>query len=315
MTALVETLPFPALVSTGATLDDSPDALGRLRDSNDILSDPAALRARMATEGYLYLPGLLSRPEVLEARREILRRLAAEGHLDPAADLMLGQLNLAAKLAFRPDLTQNNAPLAKILYDGPLMAFFAKFLGGPVRHYDFTWLRAISPGHGTRSHLDSVYMNRGTQNLYTVWTPLGDIDFTLGGLIVLEGSNTNTRLKETYGRQDVDAFCENRPDARAWGKTWGTGGGLKGNPNQIRRSVASGTAAQTARWLTTEYHAGDALIFSIFTIHASLDNRSANLLRLSSDTRYQLASEPADERWVGENPPAHGPAARRGHIC
>jgi len=30
-------------------------------------------------------------------------------------------------------------------------------------------------------------------------------------------------------------------------------------------------------------------------------------LRISTDTRYQLASEPADERWSGEEPIGHGP--------
>jgi hypothetical protein len=48
------------------------------------------------------------------------------------------------------------------------------------------------------------------------------------------------------------------------------------------------------------------------TLHCSLDNQSpVNRIRLSSDSRYQLASEPADERWIGEEPIAHGPAAQR----
>ena len=41
------------------------------------------------------------------------------------------------------------------------------------------------------------------------------------------------------------------------------------------------------------------VIFSIFTVHSSTDNLTAEV-RLSSDTRYQLASEEADGRWVGE---------------
>jgi hypothetical protein len=38
-------------------------------------------------------------------------------------------------------------------------------------------------------------------------------------------------------------------------------------------------------------------------------------LRLSMDTRYQLASDPIDERWVGEGPIGHGEKARKGIIC
>ena len=58
------------------------------------------------------------------------------------------------------------------------------------------------------------------------------------------------------------------------------------------------------RWLSTEFKMGDVLIFSIYTIHASTDNISENL-RFSCDSRYQLASEPVDERWVGPNPIRH----------
>jgi len=49
-------------------------------------------------------------------------------------------------------------------------------------------------------------------------------------------------------------------------------------------------------------------------IHASLDNQT-NRFRLSSDSRYQLASEPADERWIGDKPPGHGPHVSKGVIC
>ena len=42
-------------------------------------------------------------------------------------------------------------------------------------------------------------------------------------------------------------------------------------------------------------------------LHGALDNRSADRkCRLSSDTRYQPADEPFDERWNGAHPEAHG---------
>jgi hypothetical protein len=53
----------------------------------------------------------------------------------------------------------------------------------------------------------------------------------------------------------------------------------------------------------------------MFLVHASLDNRTANRLRLSSDCRYQRASEPVDDRWVGPQPPGHGTAGKRGRVC
>ena len=59
---------------------------------------------------------------------------------------------------------------------------------------------------------------------------------------------------------------------------------------------------------------GDLLVFGMYTIYASSDNNT-NQIRLSSDSRYQLASEPADERWIGANPPANGILAQKGMIC
>jgi ectoine hydroxylase-related dioxygenase (phytanoyl-CoA dioxygenase family) len=66
--------------------------------------------------------------------------------------------------------------------------------------------------------------------------------------------------------------------------------------------------------LTAEYEMGDVLVFTMFTMHAASDNHT-NRVRLSTDTRYQLASEPADERWIGEDPPKHGIHAKEGVIC
>ena len=52
------------------------------------------------------------------------------------------------------------------------------------------------------------------------------------------------------------------------------------------------------------FNAGDVLIFGMWTMHGSVNN-TTDRWRLSSDTRFQPASEPVDERWVGENPIAH----------
>jgi len=49
------------------------------------------------------------------------------------------------------------------------------------------------------------------------------------------------------------------------------------------------------------------LLFGVFTLHCSLDNTSpVNRIRLSTDTRYQLESEPVDERWATEEAFGHG---------
>lgn len=300
-----------ALQSGGHQLDLAPKHFGSLHDSSGDLANMAALRQRMAADGYLYLPALLDRDLVLEARKTITDRLAAEGALDPDYPSIDAVIRPDRKMAFRPDLTKKNEPLLQLLYgeDGELMQFWKAFLGREVRHFDFTWLRAVTPGRGTPSHCDVVYMGRGTPNLYTTWTPLGDVDYAQGGLMVLEGSHRHERLRRTYGQMDVDSYCENREGIAgkdAWAK--GTAGWLSKNPNQIRQSLGG-------RWLTGEYHAGDVMVFSVYTVHASLDNTTADRIRFSSDSRYQPADEPVDERWIGDNPVGHGTAGKRGRIC
>lgn len=296
---------MPEIVSSGVTID----AVERLKPSTHLLGDMPALRERMAEDGYLFMPGLLDRQGVLEARREVCRRLADNGYLAPDTDPMDAIAHPTKRKAFQPDLlADDNRQLADVLHRGPLIEFFEAFLAEPVRYFDYTWFRSVPPGKGTASHCDIVYMGRGErERLSTVWTPIGDIDFRQGGLMMLPGSHRNDRLKDTYGQMDVDTYCENKPDAKAWGKAWGTGGYLKANPNNIARSLRS-------TWHTTEFRAGDVIVFTMFTVHASADNRS-DRVRLSSDSRYQPASAPADERWIGPDPIGRVGAGRRGKIC
>ena len=303
MTLTAESL--PQIQCVGRPVDMS--TAGLMRDSTDILDYIPAARQRMQRDGYLYLPGLLDVDLILAARKNMTDQLAREGYLDPGYPTMDAVVAPGKKMGFKPALAKENAPLMKVLYDGAMMRFFNSFLGGAVRHYDYTWVRAVTPGPATPIHADVVYMGRGTHQLYTAWTPIGDAPFETGGLIVLEGSNNHQRLKDTYFQSDVDTYCENRPGQRdGWAKK--QGGALKGHADQIRRSLGGGT------WRTADYRAGDVVIFSIYTIHGGTDNRS-NRFRLSTDTRYQLASEPVDERWIGENPIAHGDAGKRGKIC
>jgi hypothetical protein len=298
------------LTSVGHNLDLDDSAFGPLLDSSAIADDFAALRARMRAEGYLYLRGYLDRGEVVAARRVILAGLERENLLlaGSATDEAIARPN--ADVTFRPDLAQRNAALHKVLYDGAMMDFWNHFFEEATRHFDFTWLRVVAPGRGTAPHCDVVYMGRGTHELYTAWTPLSDISLEMGGLMILEKSHCHAKLNANYGQKDVDAFCENRrPD---W-KEMGGGGNIRGggalshNPVKLRENLGG-------RWLTTEFEMGDVLLFSVNTVHASLDNAS-DRIRLSSDSRYQRASQPADERWIGANPIGHGPQAKRALIC
>jgi hypothetical protein len=241
---------------------------------------------------------------VLRARRSVTDRLTDERLTDPRYPADLAIALPGSRLAFKPDLAHDNQPLHELLYGRQMIDFYQRLLGGPVRHYDYTWMRAVAPGRGTAPHGDVVFMGRGTHNLLTAWVPLGDADFTLGGLMVLEGSHRRAEIVDDYALRDVDTYCTNVDGADEPDRFNGT---LSSDPVRLREELGG-------RWLTAEFKAGDLLTFSIYLVHASLDNRS-DRIRLSSDSRYQLASEPVDERWIGAAPIAHGPDAKRGLIC
>lgn len=301
------TLDLPRLTARGLSLETSPEKFGRLRSSMDVVDDAAALRERMKQDGYLYLPGYLDRQEVLAARGVITERLAAQGFLDPSAPAIDAVARPGAEIMFRPDLALDNPPLHRLLYSDAMMQLYGRFFGEAIRHYDFTWLRAAAPGKNSSPHCDVVYMGRGTFDVLTAWTPLGDIAINQGALTVLEGSHNKRDALQDYLRRDVDTYCTNAPGADGAAPEQGWDGILDHDVRDLQERLGG-------RWLSADFRIGDVLTFTMGTIHASLDNLS-DRIRLSSDSRYQRASEPADERWVGENPIGHGTAARRGRVC
>lgn len=259
--------------------------LGELRDSTSLRNDGAALRARLEQDGYLLIRGLHDVAKVKAARRLVLENLAANRQLDPARPLddAVPAAGAGGKfLGGAKALTHTPAFLA--LVESPeVYEFFGSLLDGPVLTYDYKWLRVVGPGGFTGAHYDIVYMGRGTQEVCTLWTPLGDVPFALGPLAIWSGSHRLEKLKATYGKMDVD-----RDHVDGW---------FSDDPVELQDRYGG-------RWLTAEFASGDALIFGMFTMHGSLNN-TRNCYRISCDVRFQRADAPVDERWIGPNPKAH----------
>ncbi len=300
-----------SLTSLGDELNLSADCFGWFRSSEDALDDPLELQNRLAEDGYLYIRGYLDADLVDASRERLLEQLDELELVDRAHPRSAG----IARQPWQPRschaLVKQNAPLRDLLYQGRMISLYQRIFDGPVRHFDFTWMRVIGPGQGTAPHVDSVYMNRGSQRLLTSWTPLMEITPDIGGLIVMPGSHRVERLSKYYAG-DVDTFCTNKPnrdpqDVHEWIGPLGDGK-LSQHPAQLQSNLG-------LPWRTAEqYRPGDVVVFNIFTIHGSLDNQS-DRIRLSTDSRYQPANEPADERWIGENPVGHDRSVRKGMIC
>lgn len=291
----------------GRSVDTHPDHLGELTRSA-MAEGFEALRARFAQDGYLYLPGFHPREEVAICRASIIAQLEPEGIFDPQYPAASAHLKEGVDMAFRPDIANTNPDLPGLLYGERMMALASGLVGEPAMHYDYTWLRAVGTGRSTMPHYDIVYMGRGTNQLFTCWTPLADLAIENGVLAILEGSHQAAELKSTYGTMDVDTVCTNKSGVKVVDdRGYVSFGALPDHPDALRQVYGR-------RWLTNPFAMGDVLLFGMYTLHASTDNHTP-LLRLSTDSRYQAASLPADPRWIGENPVGHGEAAQVGMIC
>lgn len=250
-----------------------PDEVGELRDSGGLIGDGEALRARMHEDGYLLLRGFHPREAVLAARERIREDMRRAGMAE-------GRHQALGAIATTPEVLA-------VLESPALFELFARYFGEPARTFDEKWLRAVGPGGFTGVHYDSVYMGRGSDRLHTVWTPFGDTPLELGTLAICVGSHTAdfAKLLETYGRMDVDRD-------RVQGSGWYTE-----NPREVVERFGG-------RWCTAGFHAGDIILITMRTLHASTIN-ATDQTRISCDTRFQPAADPADERWVGP--------ARSGH--
>ena len=266
-----------------------PDGeLGELRDSSDIRDDTEVLHRRIAEDGYLYLPGLIDRDKVLAARSRILEYMAEHEALEPGSrplDGVMGEYGKTVGMLGRRQITHQPEVRAALEAD-ELFDFFARYFDEPARTFDYKWLRAVGQAKCTGAHYDVIYMGRGSERLHTTWIPLMDIPVHQGTLCICRGSHNAPefqRLRDTYGRLDVDRD--------------GYGGPFTDKPLEINERFGG-------QWLTTNFAAGDVIFFGMYTLHASTTNTTDHW-RLSCDVRFQPASDPVDERWVGENPVGH----------
>ncbi|MCW5547413.1 MAG: phytanoyl-CoA dioxygenase family protein [Opitutaceae bacterium] len=306
----MSTLALPELTALGLPVDTNDAAFGWLRSSEDLLGDPTALRTRLEDDGYLFIRNFFPQEIIRTARLSMLRRLDGANLLDKAYPLEDGIATKDKSITFMPELARDNPDVQRVVFGPEIVGFYEKFFGGPIRHFDYIWVRSLGRGHGTSPHCDLVYMGRGTHRLLTCWIPYGEVPVDQSPLMLLENSHKKSARIKNYLESDVDTYCENRPEQVRKVKEeggWSHAGWLSNNPVSLREKFGG-------RWLTAQFQPGDFLTFRMDMIHGSLDN-ATDRVRLSTDTRYQPANEPIDERWIGANPAAHGKAGKRGRIC
>jgi Phytanoyl-CoA dioxygenase (PhyH) len=272
------------LTSNGLPVSSNPSRFAPMRDSSDALGDPAELRRRFGADGYVLLRSVLDRCRVLDLRVQYFAAfdpaLLAPG-TTPEAGVFSGTIPRGL-----PDYGTAGHPAYDLVRSPEFDAFTsdpalrevaAGLLGGEVELLPRRILRHFDrlSGKASRAHVDYDYMNRGTDQVVTVWIPIGDCPIECGGLVYLEGSHRVSRDHFDALRQHTDRPDDRRPIS-----------------NDLERTAE----VLGGRWLWTDYRAGDVALHSPHMVHASLDDRS-DVMRLSADIRFRRADARPDERW------------------
>ena len=236
-----------------------------LVDSRELLGDWQSLRERIATDGYVFMRGLLDPAAVRAVGRDGLAYLQAAGWTESGGDpvsappqrpiraiKMRDAFGDRGYMRIFTDAGFNCLPFTSAMAD-----LMAQILGPEGFCYPMKLPRVVYPAalvpHQPGNFVHQDY--NSVQDMFTCWTPLDDVPRTLGGLALKPGSQRTSRVRH-------------RP------------------LDQLEPG-----------WVTTDYRAGDVLVFHCLTTHAALPNRE-NRIRFSAEYRWQLADRPAPRRQV-----------------
>ncbi len=242
--------------------------------SNDLLGDTDALRARLDADGYLYFREVLDPERIRAVRHEVLTALASEGWV-AGGDLVDRAIAICRpvhegidEFARGYDAVQRGERFHALAHDPTLVGIVRQVLGETAFPHPLKIARIAFPEHyevSTPPHQDYPN-NQGTPDLTATWIPLGDTPTWLGGIAILRGSHK-------WGLLPLD---------------------MHPGPGNRQAKVPL-EMLEACRWVTTDFHLGDVLMFPSMTVHAALHNASEVNLRLSVDFRYQLEGQPLTE--------------------
>lgn len=236
-----------------------------LAESSHLLGDQAALRARIAEDGYIFFRDLLDPVEIRSVGVGILGELQAAGWTEASCDPVTARPAPPVRAVRMADLFGTwpytrivlNPRLNRVAYNSRLADVMRDVLGPlgfcyPLRIPRIVYPTSFVPRQpGNYVHKDY----RSVQDMFTCWVPFNEVPRRLGGLALLPGSQTTDRA----------------------------------SPQPLGELPAG--------WLTTNYQPGDVLVFHCLTTHAALPNLSEHM-RFSVEYRWQLADQPAPRRLV-----------------
>lgn len=256
----------------------APD-YAELIESNDILEDAKALRARLEEDGYLFFRELLDPEQVNALRLEMLTIMQQGGWLVAGTDPMDGIADPEAR-STEGDLEYTDVyhevyklrSFHAIAHSARVLQLMERIRGCPMMPQPQKVARLWFPQyteHTTPVHQDFVHFQGVYDNL-TCWSPVGDCPRELGGLAVLRASHKVDRVLPHHFSLGAGSLVVQPEDH----------------------------AEVEEDWRTTDYRSGDALIFPFLTVHKAMPNVTADRLRVSLDNRYQRRGDPIAEHML-----------------
>lgn len=255
-----------------------------MRDSTGLLDAPDQLRQRYREDGYVLLRQVIDPAEVMRLRAEYFKAFPPgyfKAGTDPGDGVFSGTVPEDLPdygVRGHPAYEFVRSPGYQAFVGQPaLMAVAGALLGGEtqlvkrkvLRHYD------RASGMASRAHVDRAYQVAPNGEVVTLWLPLGDCPLDTGGLVYLSGSHRRAADLDSFAARPTDRPDDTRPFSHDLAWTAQTLGG---------------------KWLWTDFRAGDVAAHCPDLVHASLDTVS-DMMRLSTDIRFQRERAPVDPRW------------------
>ncbi len=286
---------LPVLKSNEYTLSNDESRLGYLTPT-PAYTPVEDIKTIFASQGYIWLKGLLDKEEVVAFRKKYFTTLKDTGIVKETVPIELGIFSGAME-----NKTVTNQKIAELVLwqeyeqlcrSAALVNLMENYFGGSVHLHKRKLIRHTLPHdkNATGAHYDLTYLRAGTDQLITAWIPIGDVSIEMGGLIYLEGTHSWGKQKEAeFAEKNKELSLEER--INAFNKNMGEVGWLTKDLPTLAEKL-------NTRWLCANYEAGDVVLHSPYMIHASTMNQDAQgRMRLSTDIRYQLAEDAIDMRW------------------
>lgn len=239
-------------------------------EANHLVGDAAAMRERLAQDGYLFLRDIVPTEKLLELRDQITGILAGFGWIAGGEERMAAKAICRPRREGQPKFFEAHDKIIKLealhslAHESNLMAVLREALGESVFPHPLCITRLVfpdAPELSTPPHQDFPN-NQGSPNLTAAWIPLADCRKEDGSLAIMEGSNK-------FGVLPLDFHL-------------GAG----------NRQAVLNDDVLSCRWVGADFKLGDVVLFSALTVHRALDNKNLDRMRLSVDFRYQLEGEP-----------------------